>query len=87
MKKQTSTQVVLLAISFFARVAAAETCESLITLKLPDTAITLAQRVAAGAFKPTNALSRCRPERAHPHHCTEGSSGVLSSYRRDQASA
>jgi feruloyl esterase len=39
-------------VSFVPQLAAAVPCESLASLSLPDTTITLAQTVAAGAFKP-----------------------------------
>ncbi len=44
----------LLAVSLMATAAGASaaTCESLSGLKLPDTAVTMAQAIAAGAFKP-----------------------------------
>ena len=38
--------------------AKAATCESLAALKLPDTTITLAQSVAAGAFEPATNRSK-----------------------------
>src|SRR5215470_9721754 len=43
---------------FTAQSVAAATCESLSSLKLPDTTITTAQSVAAGAFKPAGGGGR-----------------------------
>jgi feruloyl esterase len=53
-KRRTKIQVLfpLLLVIAGAHPAFAATCESLSTLKLPDTTITLAQPVAAGAFVP-----------------------------------
>src|SRR5262245_63377089 len=45
-------------VMFAAQPVAAATCESLSSLKLPDTTITTAQSVAAGAFKPAGGGGR-----------------------------
>jgi len=44
--------LLLAALAFSSRPAAAQTCEKLTDLKLANTAITSAQTVAAGAFTP-----------------------------------
>ena len=48
----TTASAFLFLISTFARLMAATSCGSLISLKLPNTAIIFAQPVAAGAFTP-----------------------------------
>ena len=52
LKSNFSSALLCLAFAFFAAPSFAATCESLATLKLPDTTITSAQEVAAGAFIP-----------------------------------
>ena len=50
--------MVVATVLFTAQSAAAATCESLSSLKLPDATITTAQSVAAGAFKPAGGGGR-----------------------------
>jgi feruloyl esterase len=52
MAKSIPMTVVLVTLLLTAIPLQAATCESLATLKLPDTTITLAEPIAAGAFKP-----------------------------------
>jgi pimeloyl-ACP methyl ester carboxylesterase len=50
--RSTSAAVVLTVLAFHARPVAAATCESLLSLSLPNTTVTAAQAVAAGAYVP-----------------------------------
>jgi feruloyl esterase len=52
LKNKLSAALLCLVLLFLAAPSFAATCESLATLKLPDTTITSAQQVAAGAFIP-----------------------------------
>ena len=62
----------------------AATCESLTALKLPDTAIRLAQTVTAGAFNPPSSFPAPGPRRSHVR-LGEGPSRVLQGSCRHQA--
>src|SRR5437667_138556 len=58
MSKVILSSAVLLLLILIAIPASAATCESLSTLKLPDTTITTAQAVAAGGFVPAGGGGR-----------------------------
>ena len=63
----TNSLLLLAALNFSSRSVAAQTCEKLADLKLPNTTITAAQSVAAGAFTP--ATGSAAPFKELPTFC------------------